>query len=121
MNQHLIDIFTETKGDVITIAAINLNSEHHLFKDQTTKDYEKTTLNKIRLMLTIPTKHGVKNLVLGAWGCGVFKNDPKKMAGYFRKILIDEGYSGFYERIVFAIINDRNSVGSNFEIFSQIL
>ena len=107
--------------DVMTIAAINLNSEHHFYKDQNkVSSYEETTLNKIRLMLTIPAKHDVKNIVLGAWGCGVFKNDPTKMANFFKQVLIDEGYDSLYDNIVFAIINDHNSVGSNYEIFSEI-
>jgi uncharacterized protein (TIGR02452 family) len=100
--------------DIITIAAINLNSRSY---DKET--YEEITLQKIRLMLTIPSKHGVENLVLGAFGCGVFGNDPHVMSELFRKVLVEEGYSSLYKEVVFAVINDHNSVGNNYSVFSD--
>jgi hypothetical protein len=42
------------------------------------------------------------------------------MANFFKQVLIEEGYDSLYDNIVFAIINDHNSVGSNYEIFSDI-
>ncbi len=76
-------------------------------------------MDKIRLMLSVPAKYGVKNIILGAWGCWVFKNDPNRMSEFFKNILVEEGYSGLYDQVVFAIINDHNSVGSNYEIFKK--
>lgn len=55
-------------GDVMTIAAINLNSEHPFYQHQKDSPHKETTLEKIRLMLTIPIKNGVDNLILGSWG-----------------------------------------------------
>lgn len=101
--------------DVITIAAFNLSYQ------QAEENYIKDTQNKIRLMCSLPAQHGVKNLILGAWGCGVFNNDPTTMAELFKEILIEEGYADLYERVIFAIINDHNSVGNNFSIFKNIL
>ena len=40
-------------------------------------------LNRIEKLLGIAVLHGYKNLVLGAWGCGVFRNDPVEMAAWF--------------------------------------
>ena len=45
-------------------------------------------------MLLIAREQGYKSIVLGAGGCGAFHNKPEKVAGYFKKILIDEGYAG---------------------------
>lgn len=103
--------------DVITIAAINLNSSHHFYKDQIESNYESTTLDKIRLMVSIPSKHNIEYLILGAWGCGVFKNNPKKMSNFFKQVLITEGYSSLYKKVIFGIINDHNSVSNNYEVF----
>lgn len=98
--------------DVVTVPAFKLK------KDKFAKNYREGTMNKIRLMLSLAVKNNVDVLILGAWGCGVFKNDPGLISGYFRKVL-DEGYSSHFKKIVFAIINDDNSVGSNFEIFEK--
>jgi hypothetical protein len=123
------DFMEPINCDVMTIAAINLNEMGHFLGKRVAKfeelnkaiDYEDNTRNKIRLMLSIPSTFGVKNLILGAWGCGVYKNDPEKMAGYFRDVIVGEGYHSLYDNIIFAIINDNNSVGNNFEIFNKTL
>ena len=105
--------------DVITIAAINLNENAKYDPVQNLTDYRKITKDKIRLMVSLAAQNKVKNLVLGAWGCGVFNNDPTTMAQYFSEVLIGEGYSVDFDNIVFAIINDHNSVGNNFDIFNN--
>ena len=105
--------------DVITIAAINLNENAKYDPVQNLTDYRKITKDKIRLMVSLAAQNGVKNLILGAWGCGVFNNDPTTMSQYFSEVLVGEGYSVDFDNIVFAIINDHNSVGNNFDIFNN--
>lgn len=105
--------------DVITIAAINLNENAKYDPVQNVTDYRKITKDKIRLMVSLAAQNGVKNLILGAWGCGVFNNDPTTMSQYFSEVLVGEGYSVDFDNIVFAIINDHNSVGNNFDIFNN--
>ena len=39
------------------------------------------------MTLQVAASQGVEALVLGAWGCGVFRNDPKDIAGMFRDAL----------------------------------
>jgi uncharacterized protein (TIGR02452 family) len=107
--------------DVITIAAINLNENAKYDPVQNVIDYRKITKDKIRLMISLAVKNGVQNLILGAWGCGVFKNDPNLMSQYFSEILTGEGYSIDFKNVVFAIINDHNSVDNNYEIFYKNL
>ena len=105
--------------DVITISAINLNENAKYDPVQNITEYRKITKDKIRLMVSLAAQNGVKNLILGAWGCGVFNNDPTTMSQYFSEVLIGEGYSVDFYNIVFAIINDHNSVGNNFDIFNN--
>lgn len=100
----------EIISDVITIPAINLNNEELI-------DYSDITKNKIRLMLSLAISNNVENIILGSFGCGVFKNDPKIISQMFYDILIDEGYNKYFRNIVFSIINDHNSVGNNYDIF----
>ncbi|MGW7084177.1 TIGR02452 family protein [Streptomyces sp. NPDC054871] len=49
---------------------------------------------------------GYRRLVLGAWGCGVFQNDPAQVADAFRGLL-DEGgrFHGYFEHIVFGVLD----------------
>ena len=108
------EIIPSFQADVITIAAINLNELDR------PEDYTNIMTGKIMSMLFDPIIHGCENIVLSAFGCGVFKNDPDEVASLFKSIL-DSGYSKIYKNITFAILNDKNSVGSNFEIFEKIL
>lgn len=58
---------------------------------------------KIRGIFKIGLKHGHDSLVLGAFGCGAFKNPPEQVAEIFREII--EEYMGYFKRIVFAILD----------------
>ena len=42
----------------------------------------------------------------GAWGCGAFGHDPYRVACYFLEVLIDKGYMGFFDAIIFGIMDD---------------
>ena len=105
--------------DTVTIPAINLNSFARYDDLQSDLDYENITKDKIRLMLSLCISNHVENVILGAWGCGVFKNEPQTIAQYFKDV-IKEGYNNF-DNIVFAIINDHNSVDNNYKIFKETL
>ena len=57
---------------------------------------------RIPRVLEIAHAFGYVHLVLGAWGCGAFFNDPTAVAAIFRKAL--EGpFAGAFEEVVFAI------------------
>ncbi|MEU1346888.1 TIGR02452 family protein [Streptomyces sp. NPDC005795] len=59
-------------------------------------------------VLEVAAVRGYRRLVLGAWGCGVFRNDPAEVAGAFRALLTGGGrFAGHFEQIVFGIF-DRN-------------
>ncbi len=83
------------------------------------ENYEELTNEKISFMLDLAAAYGQDNLILGAWGCGVYKNDPTYIAETFKKYLTTKRY--YFKRVIFAIINDHNSVGSNYEIFKNVL
>ncbi|POM22889.1 TIGR02452: family protein [Actinomadura rubteroloni] len=55
-------------------------------------------------VLAVAAAHGHARLVLGAWGCGVFGNDPAEVAAVFATLLRPGGaYAGRFEHIVFAV------------------
>lgn len=85
---------------VVTIAAPNRNGGA-MFTGE--KKLAETMMRRIRIMLRVAVKHGHRNLVLGAWGCGAFRNNPRNVAEYFRSILIDEGYGKCFDEVCFAV------------------
>lgn len=58
---------------------------------------------RIRNVLEVAIANKVEVLVLGAFGCGAFSNPRRVVAEQFRSVLMDEGYRGYFKRVVFAI------------------
>jgi uncharacterized protein (TIGR02452 family) len=56
---------------------------------------------RIARVLAVAHAHGYDTLVLGAWGCGAFANDPARTARDFRAAL--EACGGQFREVVFAI------------------
>ncbi|MFJ3788072.1 TIGR02452 family protein [Kitasatospora sp. NPDC090091] len=61
-------------------------------------------------VLAAAARHEIRTLVLGAWGCGVFGNDPAQVAEAFEGALAQ--YGAAFERVVFAVW-DRTPVSAN--------
>ncbi|MEV2203411.1 TIGR02452 family protein [Streptomyces fradiae] len=70
-------------------------------------------------VLETAVAHGYRRLVLGAWGCGVFRNDPAEVAGAFRALLAGEGrFAGHFDEVVFAVL-DRTREGRTLAAFHE--
>lgn len=70
-------------------------------------------------VLETAAAHGYRALVLGAWGCGVFRNDPAQVAGAFRALLGPGGrFAGAFAHVVFAILDRR---GETRGVFDRVL
>jgi uncharacterized protein (TIGR02452 family) len=68
-------------------------------------------------VLAVAAHHGCRSLVLGAWGCGVFRNDPTHVAAAFRAQLRDGGpFSAAFAHVVFAVA-DRSAQQRNLRAF----
>ena len=103
-------------ASVITIPAPNRNGEAmHENRDR----IEETMKRRIRIMFHIALQKGYTNLILGAWGCGAFGNDPYDVAEYFRSILIDEEYGKCFENVCFAVFDKED--GINISAFRECL
>ena len=59
--------------------------------------------DKVRMVLQTAHYHGLDTLVLGAWGCGAFKNPPKEVAMIFKGLLYGE-FHGVFRHVSFAIM-----------------
>ena len=65
--------------------------------------------HKIRTILRIGLAHGNDSLVLGALGCGAFRNPPAQIARLFHEVLMENEFADKYRHISFAILEDHNS------------
>ena len=57
-------------------------------------------------------------LILGAWGCGSFGNNPWMAAESFRKVLVEDEMGRAFQRVIFAIPDEKSDV---FQIFYRTL
>lgn len=99
-------------ANVITCAAPNIS--HEKFKmDWDYVTYKTILDSRIDFVLKIAANTYTKTLVLGAFGCGVFGNDPQLVAELFKKNL--QKY--YFEQVIFAIPNKGND---NYEVFKKV-
>ena len=59
---------------------------------------------RIAKVLTIGAAHGHDTIILGAWGCGAFGNDPAEVASLFHAALTGP-FQGVYQTVVFAVLD----------------
>jgi uncharacterized protein (TIGR02452 family) len=115
-----------TEVDVITCAAPNLRqrpgNQYNL--DQSApvvvSPEELLALHKSRArhILTVAASKGVDAIVLGAFGCGAFHNDPTVVAEAYKDVL--EEMKGYFSLIEFAIYC-RPQETANYDAFRRTL
>lgn len=60
-------------------------------------------------LLSVAADRGHRTLLLGAWGCGVFRNDPGEVADAFGSWLAAPQFRSAFDRVVFAIYDSSKS------------
>ena len=68
-------------------------------------DIAPTMLERIDRLLAIAVVKGYRRLILGAWGCGVFRNDPAEVAAWFAEHLNGPYYGRMFEIVMFAVLD----------------
>ncbi|OKH40076.1 TIGR02452 family protein [[Phormidium ambiguum] IAM M-71] len=59
-------------------------------------------------LLSLAAYHQCDALVLGAWGCGVFRNNPSVVAQMFADLLLANGqFSGRFKSVLFSVLDTR--------------
>ncbi|MFB8134342.1 TIGR02452 family protein [Streptomyces mirabilis] len=74
-------------------------------------------------VLETAAAHGYRRLVLGAWGCGVFRNDPAQVAGAFHDLLVEGRFEGAFDHVVFGVLDrtrDQATRGSFEQVFADV-
>jgi uncharacterized protein (TIGR02452 family) len=74
---------------------------------------------RIGKVLAIAATYGHEEIILGAWGCGVFGNDSREIAELFHQALTGD-FRGVFRRVVFAILDwspERRFIGPFAAVF----
>lgn len=98
--------------DVLTCAAPNL-SMAWIPKSKLYEIHKKRGSH----ILSIAAANGIDILVLGAFGCGAFRNNPDIVSQVYIDILPD--FMGYFSEIHFAVYSS-SSNSRNFKVFSKI-
>jgi len=108
---YVVDFITSPAPNYGAIAE---NEPHSLEK------IDKVFQERIALVLRLALTQGCDALVLGAWGCGVFRNDPEKVATFFSKVLLAEGeFAHAFDYVSFSIPENRK-VALNSKAFESL-
>lgn len=59
---------------------------------------------RILRILSVATNNGHQNIILGAWGCGIFKNDPNDISDIFKRFI---GIMKTYSNVCFPVYDTR--------------
>ncbi|WP_281309397.1 TIGR02452 family protein [Flavobacterium flavigenum] len=103
--------------DIITAPAPNKGAMLQHNRKEEIAETEVIFKKRMDKVLAIAAKQNIDTLILGAWGCGVFRNEPKDVAHFFKEI-IAEKYTGAFKKIVFAVF-DNSEKKSNFKHFED--
>lgn len=101
-------------ASAVNAAAIRKNEPENVLKIHT------YMAQRLMRVLWVARQMGHKTVILGAWGCGVFGNDPEEVAGIYREMLGPGGLCrGWFDHIVYAI-HDQSYEQKTFNAFYRI-
>lgn len=107
----LVPVFRDESGTLleepflasfITAPAVNAGAVHRHEQPQ----IEPAMRRRSEKVLRVAHRQGHQTLVLGAWGCGVFRNDPDMVARHFAELLLPGGlFHNVFGHVVFAVLD----------------
>lgn len=98
---------------VITCAAPNFSAAKS--RGVTGRENEAAVKQRVDFVISIAEENGCDTVILGAWGCGVFGQEPGFMARAFKERL----KTSSIKRAVFAIPGNNQNYTSFKEVFSR--
>jgi uncharacterized protein (TIGR02452 family) len=90
-------------ASVITCPAPNALAKERDAVPKMVENYDSILHQRVGKILAVAEAKGHQNLLLGAWGCGVFHNDPRKVAKSFYEWLTSDRFSASFDNVIFAI------------------
>lgn len=110
-NPVLVDVLTSPAPNKGAMLQHNRNEEIQLIESE--------FLKRMDYILHYTNLQKIECLILGAWGCGVFRNDASDVAHLFKKV-IDHKYINAFKKIVFAVY-DTSENKRNYKAFQDNL
>ncbi|OJU72698.1 MAG: TIGR02452 family protein [Alphaproteobacteria bacterium 40-19] len=77
--------------------------------------YDAQLKEAMRSQFRVAADHNHDTLLLGAFGCGVFQNDPNDVAKFYKDVLTENEFSGRFRKVYFGI-----TPGQNYETFKRV-
>jgi len=97
--------------DVVTSAAVNAGVARRTLNGQIAREAEEVKIGKamkerMGRILFLFEKYGIKDVVLGSFGTGVFQNKVSLVAAIWAELLVapDARFANSFDRVVFAIL-----------------
>lgn len=114
-------LFEPYTVSVITSPAVN-SGVVRLREPENIDSIESTMRRRIANVLAVAEHHKHTTLVLGAWGCGVFQNNPRHIAQWFLEA-IQLQFEGVFKNILFAVFDsskDKYVLSAFIDVFNPI-
>jgi uncharacterized protein (TIGR02452 family) len=83
-------------------------------KPETIRQFDETMSRRIEQIIKVAIANGADHLVLGAFGCGVFKNPPELVADIMYDYLVNKGYGYYFKQVTFAMNDSKNKNATAF-------
>ena len=109
--------FLETPRRVWVVTSPAVNMGQIIARGESVKQANSVMKNRMRKILYLFANVGCTDLILGAFGCGVFGNNPENIAHYWYELLIEEDLKKYFNSITFSIIDKKGTKNSNLEPF----
>lgn len=107
------------KVDVITSPAPNKGAMSQHNRKNEIATIEEVFRRRIEFVFKIAYQNNIDVLILGAWGCGVFRNEVSDVARYFKEFIKEKAPNAF-KKIVFAVY-DSSEKKLNYLTFKEII
>ncbi len=115
------------KVDVLTVAAPNLRPKPYNAMNPgkgeavqlTDRELADLHRSRARHMLSVAAANGDDVLVLGAFGCGAFQNNPRVVAQVYREVLSEKDFKDRFLHVEFAVYHTVRET-ANFDAFKRM-
>lgn len=104
---------------IVSIASLSNREKNEYTDDESeyfnndgtfTQEGKEIEANKIRTIYRIALDNNHDSIVLGAFGCGVYKLLPEEVSKLFFDILNEPEFKGNFKTVVFAILEGRSTI-----------